>query len=183
MTKKKMVALIIVGVTVLFSCSTVINYFSAQEMLLDNLQGFWNSMYTIEDDINNFSADINDVSRRITFSSPVYGTFSKPSYAFAMLDRQGEVLFKSESGIWWKGYDEEKFNYLSLEPFLRDDLRKEILDFQKESDGRFLIMRELKVHFNGEEYFPVSFVLDNQRKELRTFILSDFEPTETILER
>lgn len=182
MTKKKMVALIIIGVVVLFSCSTVINYFSALEMTLDNLQGFWNSMYTIEDDINNFISDINDVSRRITFSSPVYGTFSKPSFAFAMLDRNGEVVFKSESGIWWKGYDEENFNYLSLEPFLRDDLRKEILKFQKESDDRFLIMRELKVHFNGEEYFPVSFVLDNQRKELRTFILSDFEPTQTIRE-
>lgn len=182
MKKRKMVGLIVVGVVVLFSCSTVINYFSALEMMLDNLQGFWNSMGTIEDDIDNFSSDINDLSRRITFSSPIYGTFSKPSFAFAMLDRHGEVLFKSESGIWWKVYAEEKFNYLSLEPFLRDDLRKEILKFQKESDDRYLIMRELKVHFNGEEYFPVSFVLDNQRKEIRTFTLSDFEPTHTILE-
>lgn len=182
MTKKKIVALIVVGVTVLFSCSTVINYFSALEMMLDNLQIFWNSMGTIDSDIENFSSDINDVSRRITASSPVYATFSKPSYAFAMLDRNGEVLFKSESGIWWKEYAEENFNYLSLEPFLRDEVRNEILEFQKESDDRYLIMRELKVHFNGEEYFPVSFVLDNQRKEQRTFILSDFEATETVLE-
>ena len=159
MTKKKMVALIIVGITVLFSCSTVINYFSASEIVHENLKDFWNSMAMVDDDIVNFRSDINDISRRIMFSSPEHGTFSKPSFAFAMVDRYGKVLFKSESGIWWKGYDEEKFNYISLEPFLRDELREEILKFQKESDDRYLIMRELKVHFNGKEYYLLCWII------------------------
>ena len=182
MTKKRMIAVIMLGVFLLFCCATVINYMSASEFVYDDLRTFWNSLNYIVEDIQEFGADSPTVHRRINQSSPKYATFAKPAYGYVMLDSQGNVLFRSESGIWWQDYDGSETKYVSLEPFLRDDVRKELLKFQNENKDRYLIMRELKVHFNGKEYYPVSFVLDNQSKELRTFILSDFQVTETILE-
>ena len=105
MTKRKMKCMILAGVLVLFFCATLMNYWSADEYVEQDMNRFWSSTASDEflhEFFESEEKDTTELHRKLTFgSNPVYATFVKPSFAFAMIDKDKNVLFRSESGVWY----------------------------------------------------------------------------------
>lgn len=187
MTKKKMMTLILLGVFLLFSCATVMNYMSASSEVSDQIQDVWNASYNtniLYECNDNFSdCDLNDVHMDFAYDyNPTRSTSAKPAYAFAMVDTQGNVLFKSESGVWWAEIKNraDGYNYISLEEYLTDEIKKDISRMQKKAGRSMLMIDSMELNFDGEKYRPVSITIDFQRGYEKKFILSNLEVTETV---
>lgn len=187
MTKRKMQALIIFGIFMLFFCATVMNYISAGADVSDQMQDVWNLTYgkNILNEYDDNFADrrLNDFFMDFSNScNPTRTTSVKPAYAFAMVDTEGNVLFKSESGVWWALVEERGngYNYISLEEYLTDEIKKDIARMQKKSGRSMLMLDSMELNFDGEKYRPVSITIDFQRGYEKKFILSNLEVTETV---
>ena len=188
MTKRKMKCMILACVLVLFFCATFMNYWSADEYVEQDMNRFWSSTASDEflhEFFESEEKDTTELHRKLTFgSNPVYATFVKPSFAFAMIDKDKNVLFRSESGVWWVSHDNwgDGFDYISLEEYMTPELKKELARFERKAGNRSLMLRKMEVHYDGEKYFPVSITLDDQYDDVRTFTFTDLEATETISE-
>lgn len=189
MTKRRMKVYIVVGVFVLFMCATVMNYISAGADVSDQMQDVWNLTYgkNILNEYDDNFADrrLNDFFMDFSNScNPTRTTSVKPAYAFAMVDTQGNVLFKSESGVWWATVEERGngYNYISLEEYLTDDIKKDIVRMQKKAKTKKVMpmLDSMELNFDGEKYSPVSITLNFQRGYEEKFILSNLEVTETV---
>ena len=188
MSKRKMQCLILAGILVLFFCSTLMNYWSADEDVEQEMNRFWSS--TVGDEyLHEFfegkNRDTVELHRMLTYGyNPVYGTFVKPAFAFAMIDKDNNVVFRSESGVWWVNHDNwgDGFKYISLEEYMTPELKKELTRFERKAGDRSLMLRNMELHYDGEKYYPVSITLDDQRNDVRTFKFTDLETTETIYE-
>ncbi len=188
MTKRKMKCMIIVGILVLYMCATLMNYWSADEYVEQDMNRFWSS--TVGDEyLHEFfegkNRDSVELHRMLTYGyNPVYGTSVKPAFAFAMIDKDNNIIFRSESGVWWVSHDNwgDGFYYISLEEYMTPELKKELARFERKADNRSLMLRKMEVHYDGEKYFPVSITLDDQRNDVRTFTFTNLEATETIYE-
>lgn len=188
MTKRKMKCMIIVGILVLYMCATLMNYWSADEYVEQDMNRFWSS--TVGDEyLHEFFEDKNrdsvELHRMLTYGyNPVYGTSVKPAFAFAMIDKDNNIIFRSESGVWWVSHDNwgDGFDYISLEEYMTPELKKELARFERKAGNRSLMLRKMEVHYDGEKYFPVSITLDDQRDDVRTFTFTNLEATETIYE-
>lgn len=190
MTKRRMQCLIVLGVFVLFICATLMNYMSAAEYVGQDMNSFWSSTMANEF-INQFyeseDRDTVNLHRQMTLGhNPEYSTFVKPAFAFAMIDKDKNVVFKSESGIWWISDwishedPDEGWNYISLEEYMTPELKKDLARFQKKVGQRSLLLRSMELNFDGEEYRPVSITLDDQEGDIRKFTFTDLEVTETV---
>ncbi len=188
MTKRRMKVYILSGILVLFLCATLMNYWSADEFVEQDINRFWSSTAANEflhEYFEGENRDTAELHRRLTFGhNPVYATFVKPSFAFAMIDKDKNVVFRSESGIWWVSHDNwrDGFNYISLEEYMTTELKKELARFQRKAGDRSLMLRNMEIHYDGEKYYPVSITLDDQRDDVRKFTFIDLEATETVHE-
>ena len=187
MSKRKMQSLIVIGIFTLFCGATLMNYISAGADVSDQMQDIWNTshnsnlLYQCEDNFED--CDLNDLHQEISYSwNPTLTTSAKPAYAFAMVDREGNVIFESESGVWWYYIDgkESGYNYVSLEEYLTSEIKKEILRMQKKAKNRMLIIDSMELNSDGEKYRPVSITIDFQLGYEKKFILSELEVTETV---
>ena len=187
MTKRKMQTLIIFGIFTLFCCATLMNYISAGADVSDQMQDIWNTsynsalLYQCEDNFED--CDLNDLHQEISYSwNPTLTTSAKPAYAFAMVDREGNVLFESENGVWWSLVKERGngYNYISLEEYMTSEIKKEIVRMQKKAKNRMLMIDSMELNFDGEKYRPVSITIDFQSGYEKKFILSNLEVTETV---
>lgn len=189
MTKRKLQLKIIAIVLALFFCSMVIIFMGCGEILLNNLGHFRSATFSNEIMHNFYESEEKDtvnLHRQITFGhNPVYSTQSKPAFAFALIDKDKNIVFRSESGIWWTMFEprEPGFNYVSIEEYMTPELKKEILKYQKKANGRRTMFKELELNFDGEKYTPVSFTLDDQRDDIRKFTFTDLPATHTITDR
>ncbi len=188
MTKRKMKCMILVGIFVLYMCATLMNYWSADEDVEQDMNRFWSS--TVGDEyLHEFfegkNRDAVELHRMLTYGyNPVYGTSVKPAFAFAMIDKDNNIIFRSESGVWWVSHDNwgDGFDYISLEEYMTPQLKKELSRFQRKAGDRSLMLISMDIHYDGEKYYPVSITLDDQRDDVRTFTFTDLEATETIYE-
>lgn len=189
MTKGKMRCMILAGILVLFFCATLMNYLSAASEVSNQMQVVWNFTYG-KNILNEY--DENFADRRLndffmdfsTGCNPTTMISVKPAYVFAMIDNEGNVLFKSESGVWWAKVKDraDGYNYISLEEYLTDDIRNGIIRMQKKSKANnvMIMLDSMELNFDGEKYRPVSITLNFQRGYKEKFILSDLEVTETV---
>lgn len=189
MTKRKMRCMIILGVFILFFCAMLMIYWGSSEDVLDSMNSFWSNTAAnefIHDFYESEEKDTVELHKKITFGhNPVYSTNEKPPFAFAMIDKDKNIVFKSESGIWWMMFEngESDFNYLSIEEYMTEELKNEILKYQKKANGRSTMFRELELNFDGEKYTPVSFTLDDQRDDIRKFTFTDLPVTHTVTDK
>ncbi len=189
MTKRKMKCLILTGILVLFFCATLMNYWSADEYVEQDMNSFWSSTAANEflhEYFEGKNCDTVELHRKLTYGyNPVYATFVKPAFAFAMIDKDKNVIFRSESGIWWTDFDNRSdgFSYVSIEEYMTPELKKEFIRFEKKADNRSLLPVSLELHFDGEKYHPVSITLDNQRNDVRKFTFTDLKVTETVYDK
>lgn len=193
MTKRKLQIKIITVIFVLFLCSMTIVSWGCGEILLENLYDFWNSIQANEIMHNFYESEGKDtvnLHRQITFGcNPVFATNSKTAFAFAMIDKNKNVVFRSESGIWWTMFEPSRsdftdfFYYVSIEEYMTPELKKEILQYQKKANGRSTMFKELELSFDGEKYIPVSFTLDDQLDDIRKFSFTDLPVTHTVTDK
>ncbi|MBR3868129.1 MAG: HAMP domain-containing histidine kinase [Clostridia bacterium] len=189
MTKRKLLRKIIVVVFVLFFCAELMIFWGCGENVLNNMNIFWSDT-TANEFLHDFyeseTKNTVDLHRRMTFGhNPVYSTNAKPAFAFAMIDKDKNIIFKSESGIWWiPRYDGGGgMNYVSIEEYMTPELKEEILKYQKKANGRSTMFKELEVNFDGEKYIPVSFSLDDQRDNVRKFTFTDLPVTHSFTDK
>ena len=191
MTKKKLRLRIIAVVIALFFCSELMIFWGCGEILLRNLNTFWS--YTVSNEFihdfynSGYRKDTVDLHRRITFGhNPVFSTESKPAFAFAMIDRDKNIVFESESGIWWTRlipHADDGFKYVSIEEYLTPELENEILKYQRNVNGRSAILKELELNFDGEKYTPVSFTINEYGKDNKKITLTNLPVTETVTDK
>ena len=186
MTKKKLTAVVILGSLVMFICATVINYFSAlEDMLEDVRQNYASSHYDdiVIDYVEGRVEDIVSLHRNILGYTPD-STNTKPAYAFALVDKNKNVLFKSENGLWWSVYDEKtnqsSMNYASIEEYMTSEVKSEIMKFKIQSGHGNILIHEINLHSDGEKKIPVSIVLGDQKGGYMTVKLNDLEINETV---
>ncbi len=189
MTKRKMKCLILTGILVLFFCATLMNYISADSNVSAQMQDVWNLTYG-KNLINEYDENFTDRKLNDFFMSfsnscnPTRMTSVKPAYVFAMVDNEGNLLFKSESGVWWAKVEDraDGYNYISLEEYLTADIKKDIVRMQKKAATKKVMpfLDSMELNFDGENYRPVSITLNFQNGYEEKFILSNLEVTETI---
>ena len=191
MSKRKLRLRIIAVVIVLFFCSELMIFWCCGEILLRNLNTFWSG--TVSNEFihdfyeKEYRKDTVELHRRLTFGhNPVFSTNSKPAFSFAMIDRDKNIVFESESGIWWTVFlpkADDGFKYVSIEEYLTPELNSEILKYQRNVNGRSAMLKELELNFDGEKYIPVSFTLSEYGKENKKFIFTDLPVTETVTDK
>lgn len=186
MTKKKLTAIVLLGSFMMFICATVINYFSALEDMLEDIRQNYKSTYSDEmviDYIEGRIEDIESLHRNILGYTPD-STNTKPAYAFALVDKNKNVLFKSENGLWWSVYDEKtnqsSMNYASIEEYMTSEVKSEIMKFKIQSGHGNILIHEINLHTDGEKKIPVSIVLGDQKGGYMTVKLNDLEINETV---
>ncbi len=186
MTKKKLTAVILLGSFMMFICATFINYFSALEDVLEDIRQNYKSTYSDEmivDYIEGRIENIENLHRNI-LGYTTDSTNTKPAYAFALIDKNKNVLFKSENGLWWSIYDEKtnqsSMNYASIEEYMTSEVKSEIMKFKIQSEHGNILIHEINLHSDGEKKIPVSIVLGDQKGGYMTVKLNDFEINETV---
>lgn len=186
MTKKKLTAVILLGSFMMFICATFINYFSAlEDMLEDVRQNYASSHYDdmVIDYVEGRVEDIVSLHRNILGYNPD-STNTKPAYAFALVDKNKNVLFKSENGLWWSVYDEKtnqsSMNYASIEEYMTSEVKSEIMKFKIQSGHGNILIHEINLHSDGVKKIPVSIVLGDQKGGYMTVKLNDLEINETV---
>ena len=187
MTKKKLTAVVILGSLVMFIGATVINYFSAQEKVLEEVDRYFGYTHTsnvIYDFVEEGGTDYVSLHRSIESYNPEIALNCKPSYAYAFLDADGDLLFKSENGVWWSEYDEETnqstMNYASLEEYMTPEIKKEIQKFKNQSGHGNILVHELGYYTDGDKKTPVTLRLGDQKGHYITLRLNDLEANEWI---
>lgn len=179
MTKKRLISYVLIGSFILFFCATVINYLSAANSVQDDLHRFFGSATTqnlILDYVNGDTTDIEYLHRQLVGFQPDVTTHTKPAFAYAMVDKDGNVLFRSESGLWWSEEAENGeyyFKYASIEEYLTPEIRKQILKIKRKSGHGNILVDEIFLNSSSGKDIPVSIVINDQKKHYITVKLND----------
>lgn len=185
MTKKKLQGIILLCVLLLFCCAEAMNYMSALNYVEQNIGKFWNSNNYIYDQISEFEQseekDLTMLHHKLSYYTPANYTFSDLPYAYGMIDREGNIIFKSGSGVWW--HDEQnEYNYISLEGYLTSEIKRDIMKFKRQSGHGNLLVEEVEIYTSYGFIAPVSITLYDQNGNYRKFRFSHTKPTLTISE-
>lgn len=185
MTKKKLQSIILICVLLLFCCAEAMNYMSTLNYVEQNIGKFWNSNDYIYNQLNEFEQseekDLTMLHHKLSYYTPDNYTFSDLPYAYGMIDREGNIIFKSGSGIWW--HDEQnELNYVSLEGYLTSEIKRDIIKFKRQSGHGNLIVDEVEIYTSYDFTAPVSITLYDQNGNYRKFMFSRAIPTQTISE-
>lgn len=185
LTKKKLTAVVLLGSFMLFICATFINYFSAKEDMLEDVRQPYSSTHfdnMIIDYLEGRIEDITTLHRNIIGYTPETMTHTKPAYAFALVDKNKNVLFKSESGLWWTEKDGSvnDFRYASIEEFMTPEVKAEIMRIKKESGHGHVLVDSISFNTATGKDIPVSFVLSDQKGGYSTVKLNNYTTDKTV---
>lgn len=170
MTKKKLIAVLSVFALVLFCSTSYLNFLAAKEYAQTYCQAMRQaSIANVRDELLSFAQreekDFEELSESLRNAGVLFNSNQSENrfYAYAVADREGNVVFESESGIWfWNDRDTE---FLSLEKYMTSEIKKEILDFKKKSEGDFWVASNLCVNLTDGVYVPVSLEITDNRLE------------------
>lgn len=194
MTKKKLLALILAVSFIFFSGASFLNFSAAKNYVetknsneYDKSLTEMHSVLAVFDE--NEEKDFEYLQRSLRWSCPFIcsNNSSNPQnfvYAYALTDKQGNVIFSSESGVWF--WVDRDMQYISLEEYMTPEIKKDLKKFLKKADGEILIPDKLNVNFSNGEYLPVSmeftdnrFKHDEKEGERITVKFTDLETTHT----
>lgn len=192
MTKKKLIAVILVVSFVLFCGASYLNFSSALKHAESECNAAFSAdVSNVRGKIAQFNQseekDVENLQENLRINSVLFNSDlnENRAYAYAVTDREGNVIFESESGVWfWNGRDTE---YISLEKYMTPEIKKEISDFKKKSEGDFLLASKLCVNLTDGVYVPVSLEITDNRfepdnNESITVNFTDREVTDTFNE-
>lgn len=179
MTKKKLTAYVLLGAFILFFCATAINYFNASNSVANDVHSYFGSAYTqnlLLDYVNGEITDIESFHRQIVGVQPDVTTHTKPAFAYALVDKDGNVIFRSESGLWWAEEDENGdayTKYASIEEYMTPEVKKEIMKIKRKSGHGNILVDEIFLNSSSGKDIPVSIVINDQNKHYTTVKLND----------
>ncbi len=192
MTKKKLLALILAVSFIFFSGASFLNFSAAKEYArMECKTMYYSSIANVRDELLTFTQreekDVEELQESLRNSSALFNSFldENRTYAYVVADKEGNIVYESESGVWfWKDRDTQ---YLSLEKYMTSEIKKEILDFRKKSEGDHLLASTLCVNLTDGVYTPVSVeITDNHfssdNDESLTVKFTDKEVTHTFYE-
>ncbi len=184
MTKKKMTVTIVLCVFLLFCCAEAMNYMSALNYVEQNIGKYWNSKTYADEKVNEFEQseekDPEKLHYWLSYYTPSNFTFCDLPYAYGMIDREGNILLRSESGVWWYDDESEEYNYVSLEGYLTSEIKRDIIKFKRQSGHGNLLVDEVEIYTSYGYMIPVSITLNDQRGNYKKFKFSNTIPTQTI---
>ena len=179
MTKKKLVALILACSFILYCCGMVVNYMVALNDIANDVHQYFGSAYNqnmLIDYVNGEIPDIETLQRNIQGYSPDVAISIKPAYAYVLLDKDGNVLFRSESGVFWSEQDERgeyQFKYASIEKYMTPEVKAEIMKIKRQApDGKILIT-EIGLNSSSGADIPVSITFSNQKGGYSKILLNN----------
>lgn len=189
MTKKKMRKLIFKGMLIFFAAASLMNCFftwsEEEDRFRDNVE-----LCVSGERIQVISEAFEKNNSELYKNSPEkfkeyflyefckHARYMAYPYAVAIADREGNLTYASNNFVHIECSDFSTV-YVDIEPYLTDNLRKEIRKYlRSESNRRMQYVDEISVHYNGEEYIPVKMKCSlHDDKEGMEFILTDYEPT------
>ena len=194
MTKKKMRKLIVTGMLIFFVAGMLLNYLVAfwleGEKFSDNVLSFLDSQYIMQmdeqfDDEMLSKNPYQSYEEHPEYFKMLYLHFYSSRmqnldypYSLAIVDRQGNFSFASDNFIYVR---DDNFDdlYVDIEPYLTDELRKDMKKFlRKESNKYMQGIEKLSLYFDGEKYIPVKMTMRLRTdEETREFVFTDYEPT------
>ncbi len=179
MTKKKLTLYVLLGSLIMFFCATAMNYMSASNSVANDVHRFFGSASTqnlLLDYINGEIEDIPSLHRQMTGNMPDVTTNTKPAFAYALVDKDGNVLFRSESGLWWSEEDENgeyHLKYASIEEYMTPEVKKQIMKIKRKSGHGNILVDEIFLNSSSGKDIPVSIVINDQKKHYTEVKLND----------
>lgn len=194
MTKKKLLALILAVSFIFFGGASFLNFSAAKNYTVTKNSNEYDKSLTEMHSVlaafdENEEKDFEYLQRSLRWSCPfICSNNSNKSknvaYAYALTDKQGNVIFSSESGVWF--WVDRDMQYISLEEYMTPEIKKDLTKFLKKADGDILLPDKLNVNFSNGEYLPVSmeftdnrFKHDEKESERITVKFTDLETTHT----
>ena len=168
MTKKKLVALVLVCAFVFFGGASYLNFKAAKKYVLNDMILAHNvTIQEVHDAISLFykcedkySAEDNLINLHENLcNTPLFSFYNSEhmAYAYVLTDRQGNIILKSESGVWL-----DNGAYIPLDKYLTPEIKNDLIEFNKKTEGDRLMANEVNLGFNGSELIPVSIIFDDE---------------------
>lgn len=191
MTKKKLLALIMAVSFIFFSGASFLNFSAAKNYTVTKNGYVYDKSLTEMHSVlaafnENEEKDFEYLQRSLRGRCSYIKSdrSENVAYAYALTDKQGNVIFSSESGVWF--WVDRDMQYISLEEYMTPEIKKDLTKFLKKADGEILIPDKLNVNFSNGEYLPVSmeftdnrFNHDEKENERITVKFTDLETTHT----
>lgn len=186
MTKKKLTLYVLLGSFILFCCATAMNYMSASNSVTNDVHRFFGSASTqnlLIDYVNGRIEGITNMHRKLLGTMPDVTTHTKPAFAYALVDKDGNVLSRSESGLWWSEEDENgdyHYKYASIEEYMTPEVKKQIMKIKRKSGHGNILVDEVFLNSSSGKDIPVSIVLFDQKNTYSTIKLNDLPAERSI---
>ncbi len=188
MTKKKLRHLIFIGVIMFYMAATLMNYFGASETearmfrsWTGDLTGEYmdSLLITFKEQNAELIEENSDKAAELFLYEYSRGLRNSIyPHSLAICDEEGNLTFASDNYIYLSGYRDNKDIFVDVEPYLTDELKKQI----KEMPLNVAQERYVKLHNTGEKYIPVSTnfkYMGKNGEETVELIFSDYEPNVT----
>ena len=165
MTKKKMIACVLVGIFVLYSCGVAMIVLSSFETEAKNMHQYFSYLQNLDlvEYYNGYMFDFPEIHKRadLNLNVPSSSKVFKPGYAYAFIDNEKNTVFESSSTVWYYEFDTGENYYFPLEEYMTPKIKAEILDFQKSNSFDSIRLTQMEVNLHAEPYRPVSLTFTN----------------------
>lgn len=192
MTKKKMRKLIILGVLIFFVASSLLVFMMARSDQDKTFreQAQIGSLMSFDNEFESCNSELYEKSPEQFKLLYLHGLSRKRqnamyAYSMAIADREGNLTYASDNFVYIRYRSTYKDIYVDFEPYLTDELRKEMGKYlRKESNKYMQNIEELSVYFDGEKYIPIKMKIRIHGDDIgREYVFTDYEPTEVILKK
>ncbi len=176
MTKKKMIAVVLIGVFVLYGCAIAANYTSALEVVCDKADDWWGHIAQsnlLSDFIDSGETDFSVLHRTLYYKSPKNVTFMDLPYSYMVVDRDKNVIIQSGSTVWARARTDEPDCYIPLEPYMTSEIKAEILEFKKSALNESINIDEIEIRQESGVCIPVSVTFEDLKGNVKKIKFND----------
>lgn len=172
MSKKKMTALVILGVLLFYAISVGIVFFVARDKAASDFNSVYSKFCSSSSDVaqgyEKYGKNNNTDFESLVFDMQCF--YGSNVFLSAIIDENGNVISKTKSAakisIYNGDKNEEETYILDLEKHLTDEDKIKIDEFQKSRVGGMVLSR-IDIYENEKERIPVSiFFTGKNRKDL-----------------
>lgn len=176
MTKKKMIAVVLIGVLVLYGCAMSANYTSALSVVCDKADDWWGQVgrgNILTTFVDSGETDFSVFHRTLNEKTPHNITFMDLPYAYMVVDRDKNVIIQSGSTVWARMRTDEPDCYILLEPYMTSEIKAEILEFKKSALNESINIDEIEIRQESDVCIPVSVTFEDLRGNMKKIQFND----------
>lgn len=166
MTKKKLVALILISVFVFYGCAMSANYTSSLTAVCDEADNWWTDVShenLLSTFIDSGETDFSELHYNLNRANPIECTFLDLPYSYMVVDSEKNVIIQSGSTVWWRSGGNEPNYYIPLEQYMTPEIKSKILNFQKKALNERIKIKQMEVKLNSDTNvcIPVSVTFED----------------------